>query len=190
MLQIQDVFAQLPQLETERLLLRKLTLADANDVFAYARDPEIAKYVPWESHKSLGDTYTFLNTVVTDYENARVNNWALVYKPENRVVGTAGYLWWKPQRRSAEIGYTLARRLWGQGLMTEAVKEIINFGFNNMNLNRIEAQCLDENRASALVMERCGMKLEGLLRDYRWFKGVPGNFRMYSVLRREWEEIQ
>jgi len=187
-LKVEDLFADLPVLETERFVLRKIALSDANDVFDYARDSEVSRYVLWETHRNPGDTFTFLNSVIHDQNNSRVTNWALVYKPEGRVVGTAGYLWWQPEHRKAEIGYTLARRLWGQGLMTEAVREIINFGFKTMELNRIEAHCIDGNRPSARVMERCGMKLEGLMREYIWRKGLPQNFRVYSILRSEWEK--
>ena len=190
MLKIADVFADLPEMETERLLLRKIDLSDANDVFEYARDPQVSRYVPWEAHRNLGDTYTFLNSVIADQADSKVTNWAIVYKPVGKVVGTAGYNRWEPGHRKAEIGYVLARKFWGQGLMTEAVGEIINFGFTNMDLNRIEAYCIDENRASARVLERCGLSLEGLLRDYLWMKGAAQNYRVYSMLRREWEALQ
>lgn len=187
MLRIEDVFGDLPVLETERLILRKLTRDDAEDMFAYARDPEVVRHLPWKVHSSLEDTLTYLNEVLANQEKSQVTSWALICKPEARVVGTAGYNWWQPQHRRAEIGYVLARWLWGRGLMTEAVREIINFGFTRMELNRIQALCREENPASARVMDHCGMKYEGLLRDYYWDNGAPHDFRIYSILQREWK---
>lgn len=187
MLKIEDVFHNLPVLKTERLVLRRLTLEDAEAVFAYARDPEVVRHLPWQVHLTLADTMTYVNDVLAKQETSQVTAWAVIYKPEGMVVGSAGYNWWQPEHRRAEIGYVLARRLWGKGLMTEAVREILNFGFSRMELNRIQAMCRAENPASARVMEHCGMKYEGLLRDYYWDKGVPHDFQIYSILEREWK---
>lgn len=188
-MRVEDISSDLPELETERLILRKLTFDDASDVFDYARDPEVARYLPWEAHKSIDNTIAYLNSVLAEDAGTQLT-WAVVFKPQGRVVGTAGYNWWQPEHRRAELGYALARRLWGKGIMTEAVKEIINFGFTKMELNRIQALCRDENPASARVMEHCGMQYEGLLRGYYWDKGAARDFRIYSILREEWEGKQ
>lgn len=187
MITVAEIFSQLPVLETKRLILRPLSLDDAQDMYAYARDPLVARYVPWEVHRGIEDSLTYLNTVAEDQLAGRVSSWAVVHKAEQKMVGTAGYVWWQPEHSKAEIGYVLARRLWGQGLTSEAVNTIIDFGFTRMGLNRIEARCVEENIASARVMEKCGLSQEARLRDYIRVKGELNTFRLYSILRREWE---
>ncbi|HOC06204.1 MAG: GNAT family N-acetyltransferase [Bacillota bacterium] len=189
MLNAEAIFRQMPTLETRRLLLRPLCLEDAKDMYDYACDPLVSRYVPWETHRSIEDSYAYLNSAVEDQQAGKPCSWAVVSKAENRMVGTAGYVWWQPEHSKAEIGYVLARRLWGQGLTSEAVKTIIDFGFTRMELNRIEARCIEENIASAKVMEKCGMTREGRMRDYLKIKGTFCTYLFYSILRREWEEM-
>ena len=90
----------------------------------------------------------------------------------------------------AEIGYALARKYWGQGLMTEAVRAMLDYGFNLLRLNRIEARCDVENIASWRVMEKAGMKFEGVLRQNIFLHGRPRDARMYGILREEWSTTE
>jgi [ribosomal protein S5]-alanine N-acetyltransferase len=95
---------------------------------------------------------------------------------------------WAPEHARAEMAYVLARSHWGRGLMTEAVRAVIRFGFERMGLNRIEARCISENAASARVMEKAGMTYEATFRQREFIKGEYRDMKVYSVLRREWEE--
>lgn len=187
MLKVEDIFAKLPVLETQRLILRPLSPSDAQDMYAYARDPLVSRYVPWETHRSIEDSLAYLNTVAAAQAEGKPASWAVVSRTEGRMVGTAGFVWWEPAHSAAEIGYILSRHLWGQGLMSEAAKAVVDFGFSRMELNRIEARCVEENIASARVLEKCGMTLEGKLRDYLRIQGKLLTYRIYSILRREWE---
>jgi ribosomal-protein-alanine N-acetyltransferase len=85
----------------------------------------------------------------------------------------------------AEIGYALSRRYWGEGYMSEAVNAVIEFGFREMLLNRIMARCEVNNIASARVMEKVGMQLEGILRQHLFVKGRYWDLKIYSILREE-----
>jgi ribosomal-protein-alanine N-acetyltransferase len=93
-----------------------------------------------------------------------------------------------PKHSRAEIGYVIGRKYWGEGLMTEAVKEVIRFGFERMNLNRIQATCFPENIGSYRVMEKAGMKFEGTLREQMFIKGRFQDLKLYSILRKEYYE--
>lgn len=186
-MEIQDIFGNLPQLETKRLILRKMTLADAQDIFEYASDPEETKYAEWHYHKSIEDSISFLKSVIQKYENKEVSEWGIILKENNKFIGTCAYLWWQPAHNRAEIGYALSRKYWGKGLMTEAIKEVIKFGFEQMQLNRIEGRCIVENFASQRVLEKVGMKFEGILREQLLVKGVYRNIKLYSILRKEYE---
>jgi ribosomal-protein-alanine N-acetyltransferase len=171
-----------PTLETERLILRKMTLGDAGDIFVYASDPEVTRYVSWEAHRKIEDAEAFLELVMNDYANSGVPTWGIVYKGDHRFVGTCGFVNREPDHVRAEIGYTLARAYWGRGLMPEAVQAMISFGFERMDLNRIEARCIAENGASARVMEKAGMSYEGTLRQREFIKGAYRDMKMYAIL--------
>ena len=187
MVEVVDVFADLPALETERLVLRRVTPNDVADVFAYASDPQVARYTTWEPHDAPEASRAFVDSLLAHYAAGEVANWVLALKgDDSRVVGTCGFVYWNPRHQRAEVGYALARPLWGRGLMTEAIRRVRDFGFDVMGCNRIEARCLIENRASARVMEKVGMTFEGVMREQMYVKGAYCDLRLYSILRREW----
>ena len=175
-----------PQLETERLVLRKMTLDDAGAVFAYASDPEVTRYVLWETHRSVEDSRAFLGLTERKYEGGGEPDWGMVYKGDGRFVGTCGFVGWSREHARAELGYVLNRRYWGRGLVHEAVRVMIAFGFEKMDLNRVEARCVAENTASARVMERAGMTYEGTLRQREFLKGAYRDMKLYAILRGEY----
>lgn len=177
-------FEDLPELETERLLLRKMRLDDAQAMFAYASDPEVTRYVLFETHRSVEDSEAFLRSAVEGYERGDFGGWGIVLKDSGRFVGTCG-MDHAPEHARAELGYVLSREQWGKGLMPEAVRAVIRFGFGRMELNRIQARCIAENTASARVMEKVGMTYEGTLREYELIKGAYRDMKFYSILRRE-----
>ncbi|MDJ0515958.1 MAG: GNAT family protein [Trichodesmium sp. MO_231.B1] len=180
-----DIFSNLPTIETERILLRKMSLKDAKDMFEYAQDSQVSKYTGWYTHNSIQDTKLFLQYTINNYKNNEVSNWGIVHKAEQKLIGTAGFIDWNLEDARAEIGYTLSRKYWGKGYMTEVVNAIIYFGFRTMILNRIEARCVIENIASARVMEKVGMKYEGILRECMFIKGKYRDLKIYSILKEE-----
>ena len=184
-MEVKDVFGDLPAVATDRLLLRKLEEGDLADLFAYASDPEVAKHTSWPAHKTIEDSREFLNYVLGLYRQAEVAPWGVVF--EGKLVGTCGFLDWYLHSSWAEIGYALSSGYWGRGLMTEAVRAVISFGFRTMSLNRIQGRCEVENVASIRVMEKAGMKLEGVLREHVYSEGRFLDIGMYAILRREWK---
>jgi [ribosomal protein S5]-alanine N-acetyltransferase len=180
------VFADLPTLETERLVLRRLTLADAEDVYAYGRDPQVARYTSWRAHASIEDSRHFLTWCVERYADGAVAPWGIALKAEGRVIGSGGFVTWNLGNDRAEIGYTLGRPYWGQGLAPEAMRAVLDFGFTRMDLHRIEARCFVANAASARVMEKIGMRYEGIMREGVLVKGRYEDVKWYAILRREW----
>ena len=178
-------FRDLPSLETERLIIRKLTMKDANDIYEYASDPEVSKFVTWEPHKSVVDTVNFIRAIMKQYIDGQPSPWAIVHKENNKIIGTGGYNLWIKEHSKAEIGYAISARYWNRGIMTEALREIINFGFERMNLHRAEARVYVENTASERVMQKCGMKYEGILRESWFVKGIFQDIKMYSILKSE-----
>ncbi len=180
---IQDIFGDLPTLETERLILRRLSMSDAGDVFAYASDAEVARHVSWKAHGTIEDSRAFLAAIIEQYHNGHVAGWGVEHRADKQLIGTAGFMSWNIDHARAEIGYAIGRSYWNAGYMSEAVREIIRFGFERMELNRIEARCMVENIGSARVMEKCGMHYEGTLRQQMFVKGAYRDLKMYSILR-------
>nr|WP_242056873.1 GNAT family N-acetyltransferase [Planktothrix sp. FACHB-1355] len=185
--QIQNIFSDLPVLETDRLLLRKLNWEDTNDMFEYASDPEVSQWTTWSVHESIADTKTFLNAVINEYANHEVSPWGIQHKADGKIIGTCGFVDWIYNDDRAEVGYALSRKYWGKGYMTEAVRAVIDFGFRTMELNRIEARCKIENIASARVMEKVGMQFEGILREHLFAKGSYHDLKIYAILWKEWD---
>jgi [ribosomal protein S5]-alanine N-acetyltransferase len=181
------VFMDLPEIETERLLLRRMRLDDAEAMFAYASDPEVTRYVPWDTHHSIEDSESFLTFAIEGYERGDFGGWGVVLKDSGVFIGTCGLdAGYAPEHARAELGYVLSREHWGKGLMLEAVRAVIRFGFGRIGLNRIEARCIAENTASARVMEKAGMTYEGTLREREFIKGAYRDMKLYSILGREY----
>jgi [ribosomal protein S5]-alanine N-acetyltransferase len=180
-----DILANLPIIETERLLLRKITLNDASDMFEYASNPEVSEYTMWSTHTSIEDTKYFLKSLTKMYKRKELVDWGIVHKAEKKFIGTCGYVEWSMTHSRAEIGYALSARYWREGYMSEAVNAIIEFGFREMLLNRIVGRCEVNNIASARVMEKVGMQLEGILRQQLFVKGRYWDLKIYSLLREE-----
>lgn len=182
----EEVGANLPVLDTARLVLRRMRESDARDVFAYASDPAVAEHTSWEPHGSLEQSRAFTAQMARSTGCA----WAIEHRADRAVIGTIGYQPGIVPGVWGEIGYVMARPYWGQGLMTEALREVLRFGFDALGLNRIQARCKVENAASARVMEKTGMTFEGVLRESSFSKGRFLDLKLYSILRREWEEHQ
>lgn len=183
MLLFQGWTAGPPTLETERLILRPLKMRDAQDMYAYAQDPEVSRHVLWEAHKSLRDTRAFLRSAKRQYRSGFPGSCAIEWKASGRMIGTIGFMWINRDYRSAEVGYSLSRDYWNQGIMTEALRAVIAYGFNTLALNRIEAQHECDNPASGKVMENAGMRLEGTLRQRLRNKGRYVDVKLYAILR-------
>ncbi len=181
-LKVEDVFRDLPELHTPRLLLRRVRLEDAADMFEYASDPEVTKEVTWDTHKAIKEAEGFLRFTVEKYGRGEVSDWGIVLKENNKFIGMCGFIWWLPQHAKAEIGYVLSRKYWGRGLMAEAVGAVMDFGFDKMKLHRLQARCNEPNTGSERVMQKCGMKYEGLARDVVFEKGMFKNVKTYARL--------
>jgi ribosomal-protein-alanine N-acetyltransferase len=183
-----ELFQSLPSLETERLHLRRISTRDANDIFEYASDPEVAKFVTWEHHRSIADSIHYVRMIVNSYSRGEPSPWGIILKEEQKLIGTGGFHWWLYEHSRAEVGYTISARYWNRGLMTEALKAIIEFGFEKMMLNRIEAKCYVQNAPSEKVLQKCGMKFEGILRESLYVKEEFRDLKMYSIIKSEYEK--
>lgn len=171
-------------IETERLYLRRFTVDDAQDMYRnWACDPEVTKYLRWQPHESVEETAGLLRIWTGQYENLNYYHWAIALKENNMAIGSIGILEVSDLDESGEIGYCLGREWWGKGLMTEAARGVISFGFNQIGLNRLEAFHSVNNPASGRVMQKAGMLFEGMARQkYKCGLGFQ-DCNMYSILK-------
>ncbi len=182
-----DFFERLPPLETPRLMLRRLTMRDAQDIFAYSRDPEVARHVLWSAHRTIFDTRAYLRFILRQYREREPSSYGIVLKATGRVIGTIGFMSYSQENSTVEVGYSLARSAWNQGYMTEALRAVLRLSFEDMRIHRVEAQHEVDNPASGAVMRKCGMLHEGTLRGRIYNKGRFSDVELYAMLRSDWE---
>ncbi|KAF1293447.1 GNAT family N-acetyltransferase [Candidatus Enterococcus leclercqii] len=179
--QIMLGFAENTRLETERLILRPLTLADAQDMFEYAQDAETTEHV-FPQHQSLAETREIVAGV---FMADPLGKYALEEKASGKMIGTID-LRVDPVAMRGEIGYALNKSRWGQGLMPEAAMAILALGFDTLKLVHIQAFHNLANEKSGRVMQKIGMKKEAELPLSRLWKGKPVGEAMYGITSADW----
>ncbi|MBQ2991297.1 MAG: GNAT family N-acetyltransferase [Clostridia bacterium] len=177
----------MPMLESERLILRRIAMRDAKDIFAYSKDPEVARHVLWSAQKELSEAKEYCRYMMKRYRNDEPASWGIIEKKTDTLVGTIGYMDYSEDNASVEVGYSLARWMWNGGYMTEALRRVIAYTFESMDINRIEAQHETDNPSSGRVMEKCGMRKEGVLRQRLYNKGAYRDVALYAILREDYE---
>ena len=148
-----NIFRNIPTLKTDRLVLRKIKMEDLSDVHEYASDPIVPRYLLWYPHKTLSFTKAYLKYLQKLYSKGKFYDWGIEFN--GKMVGTVGFTSFDFKSNSAEIGYVLGREYWGQGIATEAVREILKFAFETLDLSLICAMFLPENVQSRRVLEKC-----------------------------------
>ncbi len=173
-------------IETDRLTLRRLSMADDVAMFDYASNPEVTRHVSFPTHRSIEDSRAFLKIVMAQYEQNEPSVYGIILRETGNLIGTIGLLNWSRVHFRTEIGYALGQPYWNQGIVSEATRALIDHLFTHIDLVRIEAQCKLENIGSAKVMEKVGMTFEGVLRKHICMKGVHEDVKIYSIVRNEW----
>ena len=153
-------------IETKRLLLRKFMVEDAEAMFQnWASDKEVTKFLTWPAYTSLDTAIHILNEWTASYEKPDFYQWAIVPKNLNEPIGSISVVSINEKTQMAEIGYCIGRPWWNRGITSEALSAVINFMFDQVGANRVQAKHDVNNPHSGLVMKKCGMKYEGTLRS-------------------------
>lgn len=163
-------------IETDRLILRKFTLEDFKDVYEFGSNKEVLKYTGDNGVESFEDAKDLIRNVwFEDYKKYGYGRWATIYKPDNKLIGFAG-LKFLPELDETDIGYRFLPEYWGKGIATEASKEIVAYGFHNLDLKTIIGMAIPENIASCNVLTKIGLRLyktgplEGEKEELNWYK--------------------
>lgn len=179
-----------PLLETERLILREISERDFDAVHAYASDPEVVEYVPWGPNTPQ-DTHDFLARTMTQaVAEPRLDYvFAVELRDSPGMLGSVGLYIRPGDQDQAMLGYAYAREAWGRGIATEAALAMVAMGFDVLGLRRIWAACDPENAGSRGVLEKVGMRVEGLLRDDMVIRGDVRDNLLWGILEREWRAM-
>jgi ribosomal-protein-alanine N-acetyltransferase len=177
------VLSPFPIIETERLILRKVTLDDANDLFAIRSDIRVVRYLGRDRNINIDETITNINLLEAMLNNEEGIRWGITLKPSDKLIGSIGF--WrlnKPHFR-AEIGYDLHPDFWNKGIMTEAIKLVSNFGFQKMNLHSIEANTDKDNIATQKVLVKNGFVKEAHFKENYYYNGKFLDSVIFSLIQ-------
>ena len=169
-------------LETERMILRSVVESDIDDIYEYSRDPLVGPDASWKPHESRDETRTVMELIFLD----KPRIFGMVLRETGHLIGTLGLLP-DPRRENPHalmLGYAMASRYWGLGLMTEAARAVVDFGFQDPEIELISAYSFDFNIRSHRVLEKLGFQSEGTLRRCeKRYDGQIFDIRCFSLLR-------
>ena len=172
------------ELRTESLLLRPFRPDDVNDVFEYAQDPEWGRFLPLPHPYTQRDAEVFIAGQVVEPRADRVT---FAIELDGKVVGGIN-LTIDASKQTAELGYSIAKDLWGRGLVPEAAREVVRWGFETQSLEKISAFADSRNKQSFRVMEKLGMTREGLFKKQGVIRGERVDNVYCGLLREDWEK--
>lgn len=168
-------------IETERLILRKYQISDAEDMFNnWVADPEVTRFWGWSPHKDTDETKKLLLEWISKYEILTTYNWVIILKENNQAIG---YIYLNAINSSSAIHYLISRKYWNRGIATEVCKAIIEYAFSKIGIKTINTHHHIDNPASGKVMQKAGMKF--IKEEYRQFsigeEKMNGIYRYYTI---------
>lgn len=179
-------FEDFPKLETERFILRKGIVDDAQDIFMLYSDENVVKYIPLTLFTSVEDAIFEINWYDKIFKEKTGLRWVIEETKTKKVIGTCGYLNYENEHNRIEIGYDLKPEYWGKGIMQEALSCIIHFAFTSMGINKIEAKVEPENTSSIRLLEKLNFCQEGILRQHEYENGKYIDLAILSILKSEY----
>ena len=152
------------KLETERLILRRFVIEDSAALYKnWASDEEVTKYLTWPTHSSQEVSKSVIEDWVNSYSIESYYQWAIVLRDRGEPIGSIAVVHMNEDISMAHVGYCIGKTWWHKGITSEALKAVMDFLFDVVDVNRIEARHDPRNPNSGKVMEKCGMKYEGTL---------------------------
>lgn len=179
-------FVPFPELETERLFLRQIEDSDMEQLYEILSDPEVAKFDYFYPIGSKEEAMKFIKRYKAELEENEEITWGIILKETNKLIGICCLGDFNEGASRAEIGYDITRTEWRKGYATEALESVIYYGFNTMDLNRIEATITPGNDGSVKVLRRLSFTQEGIVRERDLIKGKLEDGIIMSILKREY----
>ncbi len=175
-------------IETERLILRRFNKNDAEAMFKnWEGDSKVTEFLRWSTATDISEAEQVLLEWTQGYEKLDFYQWAIVLKEIDEPIGTISVVEKNESLNIVHIGYCIGSKWWNQGFTSEAFQAIIPFFFDEVGVNRIESQHDPNNPSSGKVMQKCGLRYEGTLRQADWNNKGIVDACMYSLLKSEWK---
>ena len=179
-------FDPFPELRTERLLLRRMTKKDANELFFLRSDPRVMQFIAREPAKTVEDMLVFIRKINKNIDGNEAILWAMALKEKpSKMIGNITLWQIQKDHYRAELGYLLHPEHWRKGLMKEAIGKVIEYGFSDLGLHSIEAKVDPDNQPSILLLEKKGFVKEGYFREDYFFRGKFLDTVVYSLLNKQ-----
>ena len=183
-------YAELEILETERLILRKLSMEDLYDYYErIGSDGEVSRYMLWEPHQDIGETLATIEKALASYEEGRYYRWVAEEKNGDGVIGTMSLLRFDEEENSCSFAYMFAKNWWGKGYATEAMAAVLKFAMEKMGITKIVADHIAGNGASGAVMRKLGMVHTGTLKEKYEKHGRKIDAELYELVVATGEEL-
>ncbi len=174
-------------LETERLILRRFTESDAEAAFKnWTSSDAVTKFLRWETYRDISAMRDYINFQLENYKKTDTYDWAIVLKELGEPIGSMGAVAFNEKARSVEIGYCIGEKWWRRGYTSEALSAVIRFFFEEVGVNRVYSEHDPRNPNSGRVMEKCGMKYEGTLRQADFNNAGICDTCVYGILAEEY----
>lgn len=182
-------FSHFPRLETKRLQLREMTPADVTALLKHFGNPEVVRYIDMQPIRTIEQANEWLKWMGGHFADRDGLRWGIVLKDTETFIGSAGLHKWNRESRYAGIGVDVAPPYWGAGYATEIMSAVVEFGWKQMGLNRIEADIVQGNNASIHILTKLGFKSEGVLRQRLRKGGKYYDVHLFGLLRSDYENI-
>ncbi len=181
---LQPGFTPFPELKTERLLLRRVTMEDAPEIFFLRSDAAVLQFLSKEPAATIKEAKDFITRINNDIDNNDGILWAIVLKEgSGKAIGSICYWRLSKEHYRAELGYVLDPNFWRRGIMKEAILKVLKYGFSGMGLHSIEARISPANIASAAVLEATGFIREAYFKEDFFYRGKFEDTAVYSRLQ-------
>ena len=175
------------RIETKRLIMRQFLDDDSGCAFRnWMSDEHVTEFLRWKAHRDIGETKTVIQGWREKYVDSSFYQWAIVLKAINEPIGSITVVDQDEKTEKIHVGYCIGRKWWHQGITSEALNALISFFFQEVEVNRIESQHDPNNPFSGRVMEKCGLKYEGTLRQTDWNNNGLVDACVYGILREDW----
>ena len=184
------VFRDLPKLETDRLILKKISVSDAEDMYSYASLNSVTRFLLWSPHLNIEDTRGYIEFLNRQYKKGTYADWGVFLKSEGRLIGTTGFADFDFENNTGEVGYVLNPAYQGNGYMSEAVLAVLSVAFDRIGLERVDLRIMEENKPSMRLASRLGFYFEKIGEEPLNVKGVYRIIHYYSLTKEKWEKIK
>jgi ribosomal-protein-alanine N-acetyltransferase len=179
-----------PVIDLGDYILREQTVEDAQDFFNYYSDPIVNKYIVSDIPADLEEARREISYWINVFNCNDGIYFGIARKDNNQLIGSAGLSGINHRHNRIELSYDLAKEYWNLGIMSKALKEVVKYGFEAMDINRIEAFSLQENIASRKVLTKCGFNLEGELKQHRRHNGIYMDIGIFSLVKEDYLQLK